>query len=328
MTISRTAIAGSGVIGGSWAIVYARSGCSVAMYERDADRRQTVMDRLRIELENSASLFVEGDTVESVLARITVHGDLAETVKNAEFVHECIEEKLDSKKALFTLLADDAPANAILATSTSSFPVSHFASDLNCRDRCIVVHPATPPHLLPVTEICPAPFTAEWVNTAASDFMRQCGQTPVQVKKEVEGFVLNRMQAALLVEMLSLLKEDLIDAKDIDAIISQGFGLRWAFLGPFEGVDLNAHGGIRQYFENFGFLVNDRAAEYGLGTLMNPSTLDKLEDYARSRIPLSALPEKVAWRDQSILALRALKVERGTADQSTDEQKLTEPTAT
>jgi len=225
-------------------------------------------------------------------------------------------ENLDSKKQIFAALNDAAEPEAILASTTSSFPVSHFASDLACRDRCIIVHPATPPHLLPVTEICPAPFTSAEVSERTTAFMRDCGQIPVRIKKEVEGFVLNRMQAALLVEMLTLLREDLIDARDIDAIISEGFGLRWAFLGPFEGVDLNAPGGIRQYLERYGFLARDRGREYGLGDVLPPETIETLDAYARSRIPLEALPEKVAWRDESILALRALKAERGSVDRT------------
>lgn len=316
MTIKKTAILGSGVIGGSWAIVYARAGCDVAIYERSDSFRASAMDRLRDSLQSSLSLLAAADTVEDVLGRITLHDSLEAAVAGAEFVHECIEEKLDSKKAIFAKLDVHAPQTAILATTTSSFPVSHFAQDLPCRERCIVVHPATPPHLLPVTELCPAPFTADWVMAQTTGFMRDCGQTPVHIKKEVEGFVLNRMQAALVVEMLTLLRDGLIDPRDIDAIISQGFGLRWAFLGPLEGVDLNAPGGIRQYLERYGFLFSDRARDYGLGEVLPPETVDALEAYARSRIPLEALPEKVAWRDQSILALRALKAERGTADRA------------
>lgn len=316
MTFKNIAILGSGVIGASWAIVYARAGCRVAIYERSDDFRASALERIRIGLVNSTSLLNDDETIEHVLERITLHATLGEAVDGAEFVHECIEEKLASKQAIFSELDTAADDDAILATTTSSFPVSHFANDLACRERCIVVHPATPPHLLPVTEICPAPFTSETVTNKTTEFMRYCGQTPVRIKKEVEGFVLNRMQAALLVEMLSLLREDLVDPRDIDAIISEGFGLRWAFLGPFEGVDLNAPGGIRQYLERYGFLSRDRAEEYGLGDVLPPETIDRLHDYARSRIPLEALPEKVAWRDASILALRKLKAERGSVDRA------------
>lgn len=314
MTVSKIAILGSGVIGASWAIVYARSGCDIAIYERSEAFRDSAMQRLESSLASSASLLRDGETVQDVLARITLHDTLEAAVAGADFVHECIVENLDSKKQIFAALNDAAEPEAILASTTSSFPVSHFASDLACRDRCIIVHPATPPHLLPVTEICPAPFTSAEVSERTTAFMRDCGQIPVRIKKEVEGFVLNRMQAALLVEMLTLLREDLIDARDIDAIISEGFGLRWAFLGPFEGVDLNAPGGIRQYLERYGFLARDRGREYGLGDVLPPETIETLDDYARSRIPLEALPEKVAWRDESILALRALKAERGSVD--------------
>lgn len=316
MIFTKTAILGSGVIGSSWAIVYARAGCDVAIYERSDAFRATLQDRLRSSIEDSRLLLAEGDTVEAVLGRITVHGVLEDAVNGAEFVHECIEEKLDSKKAIFAQLDACAPQDAILATTTSSFPVSHFATDLPCRGRCIVVHPATPPHLLPVTEICPAPFTEDWVYDKSDRFMRDCGQTPVLIKKEVEGFVLNRMQAALVVEMLTLVREGMIDPRDVDAIISQGFGLRWAFLGPFEGVDLNAPGGIREYLDKFGFLFRDRARDYGLGEILPPETVDQLEAYTRDRIELARLGEKVAWRDQSILALRALKAERGSVDRT------------
>ena len=109
------------------------------------------------------------------------------------------------------------------------------------------------------------------------------------------------MQAALVVEMFRCLNEDQISAEDIDKIISQGFGLRWAFLGPFEGVDLNAKGGIRQYLENFGFLFNEMANELGFADVVTDKSIDALETYARNKIPLDKLQENVAWRDRSII---------------------------
>ncbi|NDV87913.1 3-hydroxyacyl-CoA dehydrogenase [Aurantimonas aggregata] len=316
MTISKTAIAGSGIIGSSWAIVYARSGLDVAIYDRNPDNRASLMARIGKALDESSALFAPGETTADVLARIVVHDNLEAALVGADFVHECIEEKLESKKTIFAEFDRLTGPETILATTTSSFPVSQFASDLGCRDRCIVVHPATPPHLLPVTEICAAPFTSPGVFDATFRFMERCGQTPVHIKKEIPSFVLNRMQAALVVEMFRCLNEDLISPADIDKIISQGFGLRWAFLGPFEGVDLNATGGIRQYLENFGFLFNNMANELGFADVVTPHSIDLLEDYTRTKIPLDSLGEKVSWRDQSIIALRLLKDERGTVDRA------------
>jgi L-gulonate 3-dehydrogenase len=314
MTITNVAIAGSGIIGSSWAIVYARSGLNVAVYDRNPESRSSLMARIGKAVEQSSALLAAGETAADVLARIEVHATLEAALAGADFVHECIEEKLESKKTIFAEFDRLAGPDTILATTTSSFPVSHFASDLACRERCIVVHPATPPHLLPVTEICAAPFTSEAVFDATFRFMERCGQTPIHIKKEIPSFVLNRMQAALVVEMFRCLNEDLISPEDVDKIISQGFGLRWAFLGPFEGVDLNAAGGIRQYLENFGFLFNNMAKELGFPDVVTPQSIERLEGYARAKIPLDSLGEKVAWRDQSIIALRRLKEERGTVD--------------
>ena len=314
MSIEKVAIAGAGIIGASWAIVYARSGLQVAIFDHSAEGRAALPGRLADAIAISDALLRPGETVPQVTARISIHDNLADAVADADFVHECIVEKLDAKVAIFAEFDRLAGPDAILATTTSSFPVSKFASDLACRDRCIVVHPATPPHLLPVTEICPAPFTRSDVTDATFRFMEACGQTPVHIKREIPSFVLNRMQAALVVEMFRCLNEDLISAEDIDKIISQGFGLRWAFLGPFEGVDLNAKGGIRQYLENFGFLFNEMANELGFADVVTDKSIDALETYARNKIPLDKLQEKVAWRDRSIIALRGLKDARGTVD--------------
>ncbi|MEF2551040.1 3-hydroxyacyl-CoA dehydrogenase [Aurantimonas sp. A2-1-M11] len=314
MSIETVAIAGAGIIGASWAIVYARSGLRVAIFDHNAEGRATLPQRIADAVAVSDALLRPGETVAVVTGRITIHETLADAVAGADFVHECIVEKIESKVAIFAELDQLAEPQAILATTTSSFPVSKFAADLACRDRCIVVHPATPPHLLPVTEICPAPFTRADVTDETFRFMEACGQTPVRIKREIPSFVLNRMQAALVVEMFRCLNEDLISAEDIDKIISQGFGLRWAFLGPFEGVDLNAKGGIAQYLENFGFLFNEMANELGFDDVVTPRSIAALDDYARRKIPLDALQDKVAWRDRSIVALRRLKDERGTAD--------------
>ena len=206
MPIERTAIVGGGIIGRSWAIVYARAGLPVAVYDRLPETRARMRGMLAEALAQSTALV----------------GDAA--ARGADFVHECIDEKLDSKVAIFAELDRLTKPSAILATTTSSFPVSSFATDLPSRQRCIVVHPATPPHLLPVTEVCPAPFTEQVVTDATFAFMEQCGQVPVLIRFEQSSFVLNRLQAALVVEMLRCLNSGIISPGDIDKIISQGFG--------------------------------------------------------------------------------------------------------
>jgi L-gulonate 3-dehydrogenase len=136
----------------------------------------------------------------------------------------------------------------------------------------------------------------------------RCGQVPVLIRFEQSNFVLNRLQAALVVEMLRSLNSGIIFAGDIDKIISQGFGLHWAFLSPFEGVGLNAAGGIRDYLTRFGFIFDDMAKQNGQdGPVVTPETIDMLEAYTRAQLPIEALGERTAWRDRSIVALRGLR---------------------
>lgn len=309
MEIRHIAIVGTGIMGNSWAIVYARAGFRVSLYDREAGPRALATQKIRTALEHSRPLLRDGDTVDGVLERITVSGELVDAVSGAQFVHECIEEKIDSKKAIFAELSKLAEPNAILASSTSSFPVSTFASELDNRERCIVVHPATPPHLLPVTEVCPAPFTDEDVTSAVFALLRECGQVPVLIKREIPSFVLNRLQGALIVEMFRCLNDDIISPADMDTIISEGFGLRWAFLGPFEAADLSSSGGVREYFERFGFIFNAIASDFGIAEpVVVPASIDKIERYVRERLPISAIASRAQWRDESIISLRTLKI--------------------
>ncbi len=308
MLIQQVGIVGSGIIGRSWAIVFARAGVPVRLYDNLPGNRANALARIGEALAQSAALVGDPEVQKAVLGRITVSDTLADAAANADFVHECIDEKLGSKQAIFRELDRCAKPSAILATSTSSFPVSTFASDLPGRERCIVVHPATPPHLLPVTEICPAPFTDQAVTDATFAFMEYCGQVPVLIRFEQSSFVLNRLQAALVVEMLRCLNSGIISPGDIDKIISQGFGLRWAFLGPFEGVDLNAAGGIREYLERFGFIFDDMAKQNGHeGAVVTPQAIAMLEKYARGQLPLEDIVERTGWRDRAISSLRELK---------------------
>lgn len=310
MSIETIAIVGAGVMGSSWAIVYARAGLAVTVFDRNPASRATLRDRIAAALETSAALCGDADARRATIDRIAIGNDFGAAIADADFIHECIEETLEAKQAVFADLVALARVDAVLASTTSSFPISTFASELPTRERCIVVHPATPPHLLPVTEICPAPFTREDVTAATFALMERCGQVPVLIRKEVPSFVLNRMQGALLVEMFRCLQDDLISPADIDKIISNGFGLRWAFLGPFEAVDLNARGGIREYLTRFGFLFDNLAHEYGLESpIVTPEIIEKLEAYVRERTPLAALPARTEWRDRALTKLRALKQE-------------------
>src|SRR5580698_11601770 len=136
--------------------------------------------------------------------------------------------------------------------STSTLPAPAFTSELAGRHRCIVAHPVNPPHVVPVVEVAAAPWTSADVIARTRELQQHVGQVPIIVKREVPGFILNRLQAALLNEAWRLVKEDYVSVEDLDKVIKDGLGLRWAFMGPFETVDLNAPGGITEYASRYG----------------------------------------------------------------------------
>lgn len=277
------------------------------MVARHQEVRDTLHERVARSAE-AARAIAPDVAVHDILARITIAPSLTAALDGVAWVQESVEEKLETKRALFADLDREAPSEAVLASSTSSIAMSRIAAELPGRERTIVAHPATPPHLIPVVEMVPAPFTSETTTARAFEVMRALGQVPALVRGEREGFVLNRLQGALLTEMFAVVRDGLMSPHDVDALIRDGFGLRWAFLGPLEGVDLNAPGGIADYLARYGFMFDQMARERGeREPVVTEAIVQRLHEAMRERLPLDALPDRIAWRDARMSALRALR---------------------
>jgi L-gulonate 3-dehydrogenase len=304
----RVAIVGAGIIGSSWALTFARAGWQVRVFARHQEVRDTL--HARVQRAASAARAMAPDvTPDEIVARVSLSPTIGEAVEGARWVQESIEESRDAKAACFAELDAAAPADAVLASSTSSIGASLFTEGLAGRHRCLVAHPATPPHLIPVIEMVPAPWTDAAVLERAFGIMRDVGQVPVLVRRERPGFVLNRLQVALLTEMFAVVRDGLMSPEDVDALIRDGFGLRWAFLGPMEGIDLNAPGGIADYLARYGFMFEQAARERGATEpVLTGELVQALQATMRQRLPLDGIPGRVAWRDQHIAALRALRI--------------------
>jgi L-gulonate 3-dehydrogenase len=301
------AIVGAGIIGSSWALVFARAGWQVRVFARHEAVRASLHARVAAAAV-AAQAIAPAVSPGEILARITVVPTLAQAVEGVAWVQESVEENVMVKSGVFAELDRLTCPDVILASSTSSIGVSHLAAPLAGRSRTLVAHPATPPHLIPVVEMVPAPFTSEDALQRAFATMRAVGQVPVLVTREQPGFVLNRLQGALLTEMFAVVRDGLMSPADVDALIRDGFGLRWAFLGPLEGVDLNAPGGIADYLARYGFMFDQMARERGdAGPVVTPELVDQLQAAMRARLPLAALPERIEWRDRRMAALRALR---------------------
>jgi L-gulonate 3-dehydrogenase len=250
-TTSATAgIVGAGLIGCSWAHVFARAGWQVRVWDPSAAQRESATARISRSLHD---LQAHGlvDDAPAAAGRVQVVDTLHAAVQGASYVQESGPETLEAKRATFAALDAAAPEGCVLASSTSAIVASQFTADLAGRARCLVAHPVNPPHLVPVVELCGASWTSPDTHARAREVMRRVGQVPIDVKREIDGFVLNRLQAALLSEAFRLVQDGVVSPQDLDHTIADGLGLRWAFMGPFETIELNAPGGIADYCERY-----------------------------------------------------------------------------
>lgn len=308
------AIVGAGSIGVAWALTFARGGRTVRVQDPDAERRGAVAGELaeRLDALNRHGLLAE--SVATIAARVAVMPGLGAAVADAEHVQECAPERVDLKRELFTALDANAPADASLASSSSFLPASQFADEVPGRARCLVAHPGNPPHLLPAVELVPAPFTDPAVVDRLAALLESVGMSPVRLQREVDGFVFNRLQGAVLREAYCLVRDGVIDVEDLDRVVRDGLGRRWAVVGPFETVDLNTRGGIAAHAERMGPSYERMGAERGQHDPWTPELVDTVDAQRRRQLPLDRWDERIAWRDERLLAVAAALAGAGEAD--------------
>jgi L-gulonate 3-dehydrogenase len=253
------AIVGAGLIGRAWAIVFARAGCTVAIYDAAPEALAGCEKLLRENISDLAQHGLIAEAPDVVLARITPVTTLAASLQGAVLVQENVRETIEAKRAIFAEMDTLAAPDTILASSTSWLMASEFSEALPGRHRMLVGHPVNPPYLVPLVEIAPAPWTSEQAVQRAHDLYARAGQSPVLLKKEITGFLLNRIQGAVLNEALNLYADGYASVEDLDKVLKDGLGLRWSFMGPFETIDLNAPEGVVDYAQRYGPTYRDVA---------------------------------------------------------------------
>ena len=235
------------------------------------------------------------------------YNNLAISVSEADLVQECGPEDVDFKRQIFSELDQHAPKEAILASSSSSIVASLFTENLTNRERCLIAHPLNPPHLAPLVELCGAPWTSQSSIARAKSIYEQAGQVPVTINNEVEGFVLNRLQAALLAEALRLVGDGVISAGDLDKTVSEGLGLRWSFLGPFATIELNAPGGIDDYLCRYGAAFQRITASPPPPDVWASENIERVVKSWGPPLSSEDLATRSVWRDNRLEALRRHK---------------------
>jgi 3-hydroxyacyl-CoA dehydrogenase len=297
------AVIGGGSIGIAFAIVFARAGRQVRLYEPDAGRRAAVPGLLRARLDDLHAYELLDEAPDTVARRVAIAADLAAAVQDAVYVQECAPEDLAMKKTLFAELDRLATPQAVLASASSAIVPSAFAADLPGRARVLVAHPGNPPFLIRVVEIVPAPFTDPACATRAAELLKSAGMAPVLVRKEIEGFVFNRLQGALLREAYCLVRDGVASVDDVDCIVRDGLGLRWSIIGPFETVDLNTQGGIASHAQKMGPAYERMGAERGQHDPWTADLVAKVAAARRKLLPLDRWAERVGWRDRKLMSL-------------------------
>jgi 3-hydroxyacyl-CoA dehydrogenase len=302
----KTAILGSGLIGRSWAMVFARGGHDVALWDQDEAQVERALAHIAATLPLMAS---EGliDNPGAVNARINAAQSLGDALEGTGFVQENIVERAEPKQRLFAEVERLAARDAILSSSTSAIMPSIIFGGLQTRDRCLVSHPLNPPHLAPIVELCGAEFTLPDVIKKARDFMAGCAMSPITVKREIEGFILNRLQLAVLNEAFRLIGENYVSAEDLDKTVKDGLALRWSFMGPIETIDLNAPKGVADYLERYGPTIRRVGESQSAAAAWSDSIAAKLDEERRAAVPQERLADATSWRDRRLMALAAHK---------------------
>lgn len=307
----RIGIVGAGLIGRAWAIVFARAGCSVAIFDAQTHALENCSALLQENLADLAQHGLITEPPETVLSRITIVSSLAEAVQDAVLVQENVRETIEVKQSVFAEMDRLAAQDTILASSTSWIPASAFSADLPGRARIMVAHPVNPPYLIPLVELAPAPWTSPQVVERAHELFSRCGQTPVVLRKEITGFLLNRIQGAVLNEMLNLYGDGYASAEDLDKVMKDGLGMRWAFMGPFETIDLNAPEGVVDYAARYGPTYKEVAAGQAANA-WHADVLARIEGERRAILPAASLSERARWRDNRLMALVSHKRKQGS----------------
>ncbi|QNN57795.1 3-hydroxyacyl-CoA dehydrogenase [Diaphorobacter ruginosibacter] len=306
------AIVGAGSIGVAFAIVFARTGHPVRLFDPDAAARERAGATFASRLEDLASEGLQDRVrIAAILPLLTVCPQLAEAVGTADLVIECAPERVEIKRALFAELDALAPETAILASASSFLAGSKFTEELKGRARCMVLHPGNPPYLIPVLEVVPAPYTSQESVERAMRITSAAGLKPVLVAREVEGFLFNRLQGAVLREAYCLVRDGVASVEDIDTVMRDGLGMRWSVIGPFETADLNTRGGIASHAEKMGPSYERMGKERGQSDPWTPELVAKVAAQRRAALPLDQWEERVAWRDRALMKVVKLRGETG-----------------
>jgi len=314
MKIQRVACVGAGLIGQGWATLFAAKGLDVVLHDKDSIALRT---SIRVIRENITFLeesgFLEKGLAAPSLDRIETTTNLGEAVRAVDYVQESVFDDYRIKKQVFEEMDAVAPEDTILASSASGLLMTEIQRVTKRPERCVLVHPILPVHLIPVIEIVGGENTSAASVEAASAFMRRLGKTPILLKREVPGYIVNRLQAALLREAIDLVAKGVATVEDVDRAFCMGIGLRDPFLGPFMRIHLVANG-IERFKERYAQSYHYRWSSMDTWTEIPPGAFEEVVAGTKSmeKARTETVTEIMGWRDHMLVKLIKLLQEDGS----------------
>ena len=250
--IRQIAVVGAGLMGHGIGQNFAQEGYSVMLY----DLNHSILERALVQIRSNIETFVEmgldtKENIEKTLSRIRISVDLQEAVQESYFVIEAAPEELVLKMNLFEALDRYCLEDAILASNTSTLPISEIGKKVTRKERLVITHWFNPPHIVPTVEVVPGERTSIEVTEMTVGLLKKIGKRPIRILKEIPGFLINRIQTAMFREILSLLELGVATPEDIDAGVKGSFGIRLAVLGPLQTMDM---GGLDLMFRGMKYL--------------------------------------------------------------------------
>ena len=306
--IKQVACVGSGLVGQGWAAQFAVNGYEVVMQDLTEEKLDKAKERVSHHIKTLIDAGLADADIEESINRLTSTTSLVEALGKADFVVESVFESLDVKCPLYAEMDEIAPKNVVFSSSTSGFMMTDIARDMKQHpERAIVAHPWNPVHLVPLVELSPGEKTSQETVNLAYKLMEDINKVPVVLKKEVPGFIANRISAALWREALDLVDQGVASVEDVDKAIKAGPGIRWAIMGPYMTYHLGGgRGGIEYLMRHIGVSKAEWLKTMAKWTEMPETVIQKAIDGVDDMVGDKPLEELEAWRDNYLLALNKL----------------------
>ena len=304
------AIIGMGLIGRSWAVDFARAGARVALWDAMDGVVETSLSQIRQLVSDMYGAGLLNETPEAILSRINPCSTLSEALSGADYIQENTPERIEIKYDVLAAIEANAQPDAVIASSSSGLLPSAMFENIASARRCLVAHPLNPPHLIPAVELVPGPATDAASLHTARMILEEAGHVVLTLRREIAGFVMNRLQGAVLDEAFRLVEQGIVGPEDVDIALRDGLAMRWSVVGPFETVDLNAPGGVFDYIDRYGPMYDDLAigsegrADWQ-GTVRDVVTADR-----RARLAVDQIPARTEWRDARLAEIARSQLDK------------------